>query len=335
MWRGSHRYGVRGILWLLGIYITYITDRKGTTDMKNRSTGEDMDWGELADWCRKATTVRKLCDTLQVGRRWISKYILSQIIDGNTDTGDYVKIGPKWAPKMQRYIGGDSPECVFLRKSRVIDVLTSGIISVDVRTIVVSEDRFWKSTAAKNRFQRDEDRLLHQLDDQRRKWLDGELSDDEMKTCERRIMETIENLRWEAYSDTAKKMLRENRKMLNGTKRGDSPWYGLSDQTEYGKQLLRDVIENGNPRHYRENKIPRKLQNVPDLKGWGDTDEMAYRALFAAGRARLTLQLPDINGVLGKNVYYIENPINEHDNPGPLLSYKVWMKYRDQLNTKY
>lgn len=48
-----------------------------------------------------------------------------------------------------------------------------------------------------------------------------------------------------------------------------------------------------------------ELRAVHDEKDYGDTDEMVYRKFFSKGCYKLTLQIPDADGVLGNKVFYL------------------------------
>lgn len=76
-------------------------------------------------------------------------------------------------------------------------------------------------------------------------------------------------------------------------------------------------------------------RTVADMKGYGDVDEVIHRRLFAEGCVRCTTELPDIDGQLGKKVFYVEDPDpNTPDEEKCLiglefvLSYSQWLRHK-------
>ena len=68
-----------------------------------------------------------------------------------------------------------------------------------------------------------------------------------------------------------------------------------------------------------------------ELKDYGDSDELIYRKFFREGYIRIELHVPDVNGEVGKKIFYI--PDNEYLPSEPnekriLVSEKDWKEYK-------
>ena len=76
-----------------------------------------------------------------------------------------------------------------------------------------------------------------------------------------------------------------------------------------------------------------QLKAVHDLKGYGDTDELIYRDLFAKGSYRIEIGIPDQDGVVSKKVYYLYgDDVDQTDFTGSvgriLIKYEDFVKYQ-------
>lgn len=296
--------------------------------MKDPKTNEEMTWEQISKWCSDGVTVRQICCTLQASRQWVGKYVLPRIIDGNTDTGNYVKLGPKWAQVMQKTIGLTYPECIFMQAATVENILTEGVRDVQMRTITIDKDRLWESTEAKYDFGRVYGQLKKQLEELDSNVGYGQTEHKEYVKQYDTIKKQIETERLEHYSDDAKAMLEENER-TNVQKRGDSKWVDVPELIDHARETVTTALRTWNKKS--EDTIPRIMQSSADMRDYGMTDEMVYRKIWDSCRAKITLQLPDVNGVMSEKVYYIRNPWNESFANGMIVGYEIWQKYKDKL----
>lgn len=91
--------------------------------------------------------------------------------------------------------------------------------------------------------------------------------------------------------------------------------------TKKGLQLWNDM-----PSKYKRTDTPAipctleniditKLLSVHDLKDYGDSDEEIYRDIFIHGYYKVILEIPDVDGVASKKVYYLpSNDIFDEEN---------------------
>lgn len=80
-----------------------------------------------------------------------------------------------------------------------------------------------------------------------------------------------------------------------------------------------------------------KIQDIYDiwvapheLKDYGDSDELIYRKFFREGYIRIELHIPDVNGCVGKKIFYIpdiECLPSEKNESSILVSQKDWREY--------
>lgn len=75
--------------------------------------------------------------------------------------------------------------------------------------------------------------------------------------------------------------------------------------------------------------IPCKNWKAPhDLKGYGDADELIYRIFFREGYIKIDLQLHDINGEMGRKVFYAPDPnYLQGDGKRIIIAESVWQSY--------
>lgn len=300
--------------------------------MKDPKTNEDMTWEQISEWCSDAVTVRQICCTLQASRQWVGKYVLPRIIDGNKDTGDYVKLSPKWATVMKKTMGLTYPECVFMRPTTVEKILTEGIRNVQIRTIAIDKDRLWESTEAKYDFNEIYGEFKKQLEELDNAIGYGKIEHKEYVKRYDEIKKQIETERLGHYSEDAKLMLEEN-KRTNVQKRGDTKWVDVPELINHARTTSVKALWSWNKKN-ENTPIPRIMQSSADMRDYGMTDEMVYRQLWDSCRLKITLQLPDVNGVMSEKVYYIRNPWNETFINGIIVGYEIWSKYKDKLPKK-
>lgn len=73
-----------------------------------------------------------------------------------------------------------------------------------------------------------------------------------------------------------------------------------------------------------------KMDAIHDLKDYGDADETIYRNLFKQGAIRIEMNFTDNDGVIGKKVYYVPDPVpvkNEHQVGSFTIDEAAWRKY--------
>lgn len=75
----------------------------------------------------------------------------------------------------------------------------------------------------------------------------------------------------------------------------------------------------------------KNWQAPHDLKDYGDADEQVYRELFRRGAIRLELQFQDVDGKIGKKIFYVNDPdpIPDPHNEGSFIFSEVaWQEYQ-------
>lgn len=65
-----------------------------------------------------------------------------------------------------------------------------------------------------------------------------------------------------------------------------------------------------------------------DIKKYGDTDETIYRKFFKEGAIRVEIKIPDLNGSIGRKVFYLPDPEPIKDiHKSLIFTEEAWQEY--------
>lgn len=107
------------------------------------------------------------------------------------------------------------------------------------------------------------------------------------------------------------------------------------------QELIKKGLSVTNRTQAKPTSVNLKYTDIPcenwkaphDLKGYGDADELIYRMFFREGYIKIDLQLHDVNGEMGRKVFYAPDP-NYLQGEGKriILAEDIWQKYLGYIN---
>lgn len=222
-------------------------------------------------------TTLEVCETLSCQQKWIKKYIRPYV--------HYIYLAPAYAQIAQSYLHKNIKDKIWMNR-REFNALIRSNMTISRQTIkipieILTPPEYWE-------IMRD---ICEKEKEERAKY---------------------ENLKMRSLTPNNRlvlsKMYKQYKKMMHKEK--------IKYMTENGAELyeeMLDPIKRTMVPHTNVDRLEYELSDLISLKtmaSTGRSKELLYREMFQEGYYRLTLQLPDQDGVLTKMVYYVK-PKNE------------------------
>lgn len=235
------------------------------------------DWDNVLDALKEEYTIsfRDICKMLKVSRSWVNRYIkpnVDAIYLSNGKAG-----GVPWTSVASVQLGRLlNNESIWFSKNQFVTLFKESVSSVTKQTKVVPYTYFMGKNA--DEYICEFNFLENELNDKiKKRFPEDEIQKvyDKMMSCHKKYI-----------PENVYRMVEDGK--ANEYKRGETMHVtvDLPDISNYRRQLIA----------------------VHDIKDYGDTDEMIYRALFSKGAIRIVLSIPDKLGILSEKIYYIEDP---------------------------
>ena len=259
------------------------------------------DWQKLIHELENTYTISltEVCEIMKASRSWVNKYIrpyVRSVYIRNNRRGD-AKIGIDWLRIAAEQLGREEmKDSIWFHRADFEGYINNRIISVTSQT---------KSIPLILCIEPRKRAEFHARRSQKRK----ELKEARGASKIEKYLE-LNNLVNEFASKDGAALMRAE---ANQTRRSDYP------------PIPVDLPEE----HMKSWKAPH------ELKGYGGVDETIYRELFRSGSIRIELAFADIDGVVGKKVYYIPDPDpveTEYEEEGYItIPRDIWNQYRSRL----
>lgn len=270
-----------------------MNDKSGPTELIPRT------WAETLAALKNEYTlsIRDVCRLLKTSRSWVNRYIrphVDTIYLNSGKRGDY-SIGRNWvkmaAVALERE---DMTESTWFSKLQLYGLLERSVVSVTKQTKCVPL-AYLMDQSTREQYISERDAIRELMG---------------KETDERKLANLAKEL-----EDLPEKFI-------------DKPGLVMTNHrcgiTERGK-VERVVVP------YPGKFDPTAWTAAHDMKDYGDTDEDIYRRLFRTGAIRIELCVPDKDGVVGKKVYYIQDPEfieNEWNDWHVIVPEPVWQAYK-------
>ena len=244
--------------------------------MNEQNTPVERTWTETLEALKHDYTlsIRDVCRLLKASRQWVNRYIrphVDTIYLNSGKRGDY-RIGRNWVEMAARALEReDMTESTWFHKRALYELLERCTVSVTKQTKYIPV--LWLMEPS------DRDAYIRERDDLK-KLLAATMSEAEAI----RLAKELEALP-EKFLDKDSLELTDNHCRI----------------TERGK--VERVVGP-----YPGCFAPESWQAGHDMKDYGDTDEDVYRKLFREGQIRIEVCIPDKDGVIGKKIYYVQDP---------------------------
>ena len=244
--------------------------------MSEQNTPIERTWTETLEALKNDYTlsIRDVCRLLKASRQWVNRYIrphVDTIYLNSGKRGDY-RIGRNWVEMAARALEReDMTESTWFNKKALYELLERCTVSVTKQTKYIPL-AYLMAPSARDQYLRERDAFRELMS---------------QESDERKLAQLAKEL-----EDLPERFLDKDAMELTNQHLGI---------TERGK-VERVVVP------YPGQFIPEVWQAGHDMKGYGDTDEDVYRKLFREGQIRIEICIPDKDGVIGKKIYYVQDP---------------------------
>ena len=259
------------------------------------------DWDELLLALDEIYTIsfKDVCRIFKASRSWVNLHVRPFVrCVYLSNYGKVSKLGNNWVKVASLALGKDFNEKIWFNKADFIDFLQNCVHSVTRQTKCISVESLMEENNIKL-YEYDLERLAKEWE-RTHDILKRYNIKKEMQTIHEKYMKTDENTNF----------LYENR-ITDFAKRSDT------------ERICVDL---------NVSEIYEKWVAPHELKGYGDTDELVYRNFFKNGLIRIELHVPDINGEIGKKIFYCQDnsDLSLH---GEIItvSQKIYQEYQEKI----
>lgn len=278
---------------------------KGDISMENQKQFET--WHELlkALETEYTTSFKDVCKIFKASRAWVTKYIkprIRSIYINNNRRGD-IQCGVNWTKIASKALNKSITESTWFHTDELLNFIEN--------TCVYSITKQTKSVPVTYLMDEIHKKEYLEMIDQ----LNNSIANANNLITKSNLIRKSEMCYLDYIKDTKAQTL-------------------CKKQQDIVKRTLAEPVEvNLNIRNiYTEWVAPH------EKKDYGDTDESVYRFFFKNGYVRIELHIPDVNGEVGKKIFYIpDTEYLEDSRAGErrlILSEKDWRIYQEQIENE-